>query len=193
MTDLIPEGTEALIFDMDGTLVDSTPAHFAAWSQALAEIGIELDRDRFQGLFGKTTATILSEMAGRAQQGVDTEAVSRRKDEHFVRNISMIVPNRRVVEVAERFVGSLPLAIATNEREGIANMVLRATGLQLQFDLLVSADQVKRPKPAPDLFIECAARLGIAPEKCHVFEDSSSGIEAAQAAKMSVTDVRPYL
>lgn len=193
MTDLIPEGTEALIFDMDGTLVDSTPAHFAAWSQALAEIGIELDRDRFQGLFGKTTATILSEMAGRAHQGVDTEAVSRRKDEHFVRNISMIVPNRRVVEVAERFVGSLPLAIATNEREGIANMVLRATGLQLQFDLLVSADQVKRPKPAPDLFIECAARLGIAPEKCHVFEDSSSGIEAAQAAKMSVTDVRPYL
>jgi beta-phosphoglucomutase family hydrolase len=193
MINAIPEGTEALIFDMDGTLVDSTPVHFAAWSQALADIGIDLDQETFQKLYGKTNARILSEMVERADREVDREAVSRKKDEYFVRNVTMVMANQRVVEVAERYVGAKPLAVATNESMGIANMVLRVTGLQPHFDLLVCGDEVEHPKPAPDLFIECARRLGIAPDKCHVFEDTDFGLEAARAAGMSVTDVRPYL
>lgn len=193
MIDTIPTGTEALIFDMDGTLVDSTPVHYAAWSQAMAEIGVDLDQETFQEFYGKTNTTILAEMAGQVNDEVDAEAVSRKKDEYFVRNVGMVMPNRRVVEVAERYVGTMPLAVATNERMGIANMVLRVTGLQPHFDLLVSGDEVDNPKPAPELFLICASRLGIAPEKCHVFEDSVFGIEAAEAAGMSVTDVRPFL
>lgn len=193
MINAIPEGTEALIFDMDGTLVDSTPVHFAAWSQALADIGIDLDQETFQKLYGKTNDTILSEMVERDGREVDREAVSRKKDEYFVRNVTMVMPNQRVVEVAERYVGTKPLAVATNERMGIANMVLRVTGLQPHFDLLVCADEVDNPKPAPDLFLECGRRLGVAPEKCHVFEDTDFGLQAARAAGMSVTDVRPYL
>jgi beta-phosphoglucomutase-like phosphatase (HAD superfamily) len=193
MIDAIPTAAEALIFDLDGTLVDSTPVHYTAWSQALADLGIDLDRESFQEFFGKTNATILAEMAEKIDREVDRETVSRKKDEYFVQNISMVMPNRRVVEVAEKYVGTIPLAVATNERMGIANMVLRMTGLQPHFDLLVSGDEVDHPKPAPDLFVECSFRLGIAPEKCHVFEDSVFGIDAAKAAGMSVTDVRPFL
>ena len=138
MTEEIPEAAKALIFDLDGTLVDSTAVHFAAWHNALAQVGVELNRNTFQELFGKNNPTIVREM-------------------------------------------------------GIANMVLRSTGLQPYFETLVSGDEVENPKPAPDLFLECASRLGVSPEQCHVFEDSEAGLNAAREAGMSVTDVRPYL
>jgi HAD superfamily hydrolase (TIGR01509 family) len=189
----IPESAQALIFDLDGTLVDSTAVHFAAWQHALAEVGVELPRSTFQELFGKNNPTIVKEMEERSGKKIPLEEVSRKKDEYFARNITMVMPNRQVVEVAERYVGLLPLAVATNEKMGIANMVLRVTGLQPHFEILVSGDEVERPKPAPDLFLTCASRLGLSPEGCHVFEDSEAGLQAAREAGMSVTDVRPYL
>lgn len=193
MTDTIPAGAEALIFDLDGTLVDSTQAHYAAWYQTLAEIGVDLDMADFQELFGKTTGEMLAELESRTGRRLPAEQLAGKKDAYFSRAVTMIPANRPVVEVVEQYAGSLPLAVATNENMGIANMVLRATGLQPRFDVLVAGNEVSRPKPAPDLFIECARRLGLAPERCHVFEDSSYGVEAAVEAGMSVTDVRRYL
>lgn len=193
MTEHISAKSEALIFDLDGTLVDSTQAHYAAWYQTLREVGIDLDRDTFQELFGKTTEDLLKELEAESGKKLPAETLSRKKDEYFGRNITMVLPNQPVVEVVTQYCGVLPLAVATNENMGIANMVLRSVGLQPRFDILVGGNEVSRPKPAPDLFLECAARLGLSPERCHVFEDSRYGIEAAGAAGMSVTDVRPYL
>ena len=193
MTEEIPEAADALIFDLDGTLVDSTAVHFAAWHNALAQVGVELNRNTFQELFGKNNPTIVRELERRSGKAIPLEQVSRLKDEQFSRNVTMVMPNRQVVEIAERYAGSLRLAVATNEKMGIANMVLRSTGLQPYFETLVSGDEVENPKPAPELFLECASRLGVSPEQCHVFEDSEAGLNAAREAGMSVTDVRPYL
>ncbi|MFW5811686.1 MAG: HAD family hydrolase [Alkalispirochaetaceae bacterium] len=193
MTREIPQGCEALIFDMDGTLVDSTEVHFAAWFQTLASAGIELDRQTFRRLYGKSNAGIIREMEESYGRDLSDLNLASKKDHYFSRNVTMVMPNRPVVEVAEQYHRRLPLAVATNEGSGIANMVLRALGLESLFELLVSAEEVENPKPAPDLFILCAGRLGVRRETCHVFEDSDYGIEAARAAGMSVTDVRAYL
>ena len=193
MTAEIPERCEALIFDMDGTLVDSTEVHFAAWYSALAGAGIELDRETFRHFYGKTNRTIIREMEEIHRMELGQLDLGSKKDRYFSQNVTLVVANQPVVEVAERYHGRLPLAVATNEGAGIANMVLRAVGIDALFDLLVSAEEVARPKPAPDLFLRTAEAVGVAPEKCHVFEDTSYGIDAAREAGMSVTDVRAFL
>ena len=96
-----------------------------------------------------------------------------------------------VVDVARRYHGRVPMAVASAGRREIVEDTLRATGIRDLFREIVTVEDVDgRTKPAPDLFLEAARRLGVDPERCTVFEDTDEGIEAAIRAGMSVTDVR---
>ncbi|MDA3947809.1 MAG: HAD family hydrolase, partial [Spirochaeta sp.] len=110
-----------------------------------------------------------------------------------VRHAPLVQPFPIVLEFLQANLGALPIAAATNENFGISNIVLRTAGLSSLFQLLVTADDVTHPKPAPDIYLTCAERLGVPPGECHVFEDSAFGIEAATAAGMIVTDVTRFL
>jgi beta-phosphoglucomutase-like phosphatase (HAD superfamily) len=151
--------------------------------------GIDMTDELFSRLAGMTSPAIVAFLSRETGQDLPAESISLAKDQAFVRHAPLIQPIRSVLDIAEAYQGVLPMGLATNEHFGVSNILLRTTGLSSLFQTLVTVDEVENPKPAPDLFLECARRLGVEPGKCHVFEDSRYGIEAARAAGMSVTDV----
>lgn len=184
------EGIAALIFDIDGTLLDTMTVHYQAWRETLVDYGIDLDRAWFDRFAGQTSSDIVALLNEETEASLDAGELSMIKDQAFVRHVPLIQPIHAVREIAEHYAARMPLGLATNEHFGVANIVMRSSGLAALFQAMVTADEVEHPKPAPDMFVECARRLGVSPAACHVFEDSSYGIEAARAAGMSVTNVR---
>ncbi len=187
------DSIKALIFDIDGTLLDTMTVHWQAWRETMAAYGIDMTRELFDRLAGQTSPDIVRQLEREFDRELPAEEISMAKDQAFVRHAPLIQPIAPVLEIAQRFSGTLALGAATNEHFGVSNIVMRTTGLTPLFQAMVTADEVDNPKPAPDLFLECARRLGVAPEACHVFEDSRYGVAAAEAAGMVVTDVHELL
>ena len=180
----------ALIFDCDGTLVDSMPAHYAAWSATLKRYGIAFPEARFYALGGVPTRVIIELLSAEQGVDVDVERVARERDDAFIGAIAAVRPIPRIVDVARRHRGILPMAVGTGGTQRQARAGLTAVGILEWFDTIVAVEDVERSKPAPDVFIEAARRLRVDPEHCLVYEDADPGIEAAKAARMQVIDVR---
>jgi HAD superfamily hydrolase (TIGR01509 family) len=186
------EAADAVIFDCDGTLVDSMPIHFLAWNRTMTEVGIELPEDRFYAMGGIPTHRIIEMLAHEQQVLVDAHATAKRKEEAFYELIHMLEPIHIIVEAAKKLRGVKPIAVASGgSRQGIERQ-LRHVGIWDWFDTIVCAEDTVRHKPDPDVFLETARRLGRSPEKCLVFEDAELGIEAAKRAGMDWLDVRNY-
>lgn len=185
--------TAALIVDLDGTLLDTKAAHYLAWRESLREWNFDMSDDLFDVFWGKTTDHILDSL--RKEHGIDIDPArfTIAKDQAYVRHIPKIQPFPAVLELVEWTRDRYPIAVATNEGFGVANIVLRGTGLASLFTVLVTADDVDRPKPAPDIYLEAAQRLAVEPARCQVLEDSDVGVLAARDAGMIVTDVRSLL
>ena len=185
----LPSHVRALIFDLDGTLLDTMAVHHQAWRETMEEYGIEISQELFDGFGGRTTPEIVAGLEDRYGRSLPGDEIALAKDQAFVRHAPLIHPIPSVLEIAQRYADALPLGVATNEHFGVANIVMRLTGLSSLFQTMVTVDEVDNSKPAPDMFLECARRLEVPPEHCHVFEDSRFGIAAAEAAGMTVTDV----
>ena len=182
---------DGLIFDLDGTLVDSMPAHFEAWCEALAAYGAAgiLGEDVFYAMGGRPTRDIVVELNGEHGLKLDPDAVCYAKRESFYRNLNKIELYEEVVEFARVHAGKVPIAVATGSTRLGAERTLQAVGLSDLIDEVVTSDDVKCGKPAPDIYIEAAVRIEVAPERCVAFEDAPAGIIAAQAAGMRVVAV----
>lgn len=188
----IPDGGyDAVIFDLDGTLVDSMPAHFDAWCEALSKHDAPnvFPEDVFYALGGRPTKDIVTELNGECGLKLDAVEVAVDKREAFLRNIGQVVIIDEVVEFARSLRGKVPMAIATGGTRIVAEKTLQAVGLSDLFDEVVTASDVSCGKPAPDIFLEAAARLEVAPARCLVFEDAPAGLMAAQSAGMQVVCV----
>ena len=188
----IPEdGYDAVIFDLDGTLVDSMPVHFAAWCDALAKQHPDnvFPEDVFYAMGGRPTKDIVNEINGECGLHLDAEAVSVDKREAFLKNLDQVEVIEEVVAFARSLRGKMPMAIASGGSRLVVEKTLKVTGLSDLFDEVVTSDDVKCGKPAPDVYLEVAKRLEVNPEKCLVFEDSSPGMMAAQLAGMTVVSV----
>jgi HAD superfamily hydrolase (TIGR01509 family) len=173
----------AFIFDFDGVLVNTMEAHYACYAQALCEAGIPIDKERFfyqAGMTGKEQIEYFAESAGRK---VDVDAVYRRKGELFeshLDEVRLIECNAGLMKLL-RSVGH-PVAIATgSSMKSLQPVMIRYA---LEADTVVTAADVRRGKPHPDLFLVAADRLGVPAECCLVIEDSDVGIESAQRAGM---------
>ncbi len=189
----IPAGSyDAVIFDLDGTLVDSMPAHFKAWSQALAQFNVRKDvfpEDVFYSMGGRPTTDIVVELNGEFGLRLDPADVALAKREAFMNLIDQVEINEDVVNYAKSLRGKVPMAIATGGSRTVVEKTLLATGISDLFDEVVTADDIKCGKPAPDIFLEAAKRLNVDPTKCLVLEDAPAGILAAQRAGMDVVNV----
>ena len=189
----IPTGDfEAIIFDLDGTLVDSMPAHFDAWCEALESVGAPKDvfpEDVFYSMGGRPTTDIVVEINGEFGLHLEPSEVALAKRAAFIENLDKVTLNEEVVEYARKMQGKVPMGIATGGTRLIVEKTLQAVGLSDLFDEVVTANDVKCGKPAPDVFEEVAKRLEVNPNKCLVFEDAPAGIIAAQCAGMEVVTV----
>jgi HAD superfamily hydrolase (TIGR01509 family) len=190
---------EALIFDCDGTLADTMPAHFCAWQLTLAALpGLSFPEARFYALAGMPTARIaqllLDEGDPRGALGLDGVTLAARKEQAYRDAVTSVVAIDQVVAIArEARARGIPMAVASGGRRDLVVSTLEAVGIAGWFPVVVAAEDVAHPKPAPDVFLEAARRLGVAPQSCTVYEDGELGLEAARAAGMRAVDVRPLL
>ena len=186
---------KALIFDLDGTLVDSMPLHFKAWCKALEDQGQAgvFPEDVFYAMGGRPTRDIVKVINGEQNLQLDADEVSSSKKRHYLKNLALIELIPAVAKIAEENRGKVPMAVASgSSREGVEK-TLQTLGISDWFDEVVSSNEVANGKPAPDIFLEAALRIGIAPKDCVVFEDARSGIIAARAAGMEVVAVPTHL
>jgi len=186
---LFPEpGFGALIFDLDGTLVDSMPAHFRCWCLALADQGAEnaFSEDAFYAMGGRPTRDIVEILNKEKGLHLDPEAVSFSKKNHYLKCLDQVKLVAEVADFAKAHWGKVPLAVASGGGRIVVEKTLETLGISALFDAVVTANDVVNGKPAPDIFLETARRLGVVPEKCVVFEDAVPGVDGARAAGMEV-------
>jgi beta-phosphoglucomutase family hydrolase len=181
-----------IIFDCDGTLADTMPAHYEAWVATLDEYDLRMSEDRFYALGGWPTRRVAELLAGEAGRTIDVGRLSREKETRFEGMLHLIRPIEPVLEVVRRYRGALPMAVATGAVRPICQQILHQIGMGDCFDTIVSSEDVEHHKPAPDIFLEAARRLGVEPRVCRVYEDTDPGIEAARAAGMEYIDVRDF-
>jgi HAD superfamily hydrolase (TIGR01509 family) len=181
-------GFDAVIFDCDGTLVDSMPAHFDAWCEALALHGAGgvFKEDVFFAMGGRPTMDIVVELNDEYNLKLDPAAVAFAKREAFLKRLGTVTLIDEVAAFAERLRGKLPMAIATGGSRMVIEKTLKVVGISDWFDEVVTADDVTEGKPAPDIFLKAAKLLGVVPARCLVLEDAPAGIVAAQRAGMQV-------
>lgn len=182
--DLPAQPFQAYIFDCDGTIADTMPLHFRAWTRAMKEFGGTFPEELFYSWGGIPTFKIVEQLNEKYGTKMDAEVVPRVKEEYFVELIPEVLPIEPVVALVKQFHGTAPMAVASGGHREIVIKTLDALGLTQYFDAIVGMEDVKHGKPAPDPFLEAAKRLGVAPEACLVFEDSPTGIESAKAAGM---------
>jgi beta-phosphoglucomutase family hydrolase len=181
---------DAIIFDCDGTLADTMPVHYEAWQETMSDYGLFLSEDRFYALGGWPTLALTEMLVRETGSGADPRQLAHEKEAAFRRRLLEVLPIEPVVRVVRQHRGRLPIAVATGAIRPILDEILGHIGLTNAFDAIVTSEEVPHHKPAPDIFLEAARRLGVAPGGCLVYEDTDPGIEAARRAGMAYVDVR---
>lgn len=183
----------ALIFDLDGVIVDSMPLHAEAWRLYLDRLGIDC-ADVATRMYGRRNDDIVRDIIGGHLSADEIFAHGAAKEKLY-REITgaeleaHLVPG--VAEFLNRHRGEL-LAVASNAEPANVDFILDGAGLRGFFRVIVDGMQVERPKPYPDVYLKAADELGIAPKNCIVFEDSPAGVEAAGAAGARVVGVETH-
>ncbi|WP_330347732.1 HAD family hydrolase [Streptomyces sp. NBC_00582] len=183
---------DAVLFDWDGTLVNSHPLNFRALSRACASWGLTLNESFYTSRIGTSGAELISELAAATGTHVPIDDVVAQCLDLILDEIAELQTYRPVVQLAETLHGHLPLAIASGGARRAVHAGLDATGLRPLFTDVITGEDAPRGKPDPGLFLLTSARLAVAPARCLVYEDSIEGVQAAKAAGMDVVDVRCF-
>ena len=182
-----------LIFDCDGTLADTMPLHWRAWQVIANRHQITFPQDRFYSLGGVPSRDILKMLSSEQRLGLDHLAVAREKEAEYLPLIAQVEPINAVVGIARENYGKIPLAVASGGTRRTIEQVLEHLGIRQMFAAVVTSEEVTHQKPAPDIFLEAARRIGVPPEACRAYEDTDLGMEAIRAAGMEAVDVRKLL
>lgn len=183
---------EAIIFDCDGTLADSMPPHYLAWVETLERYKIQLSEDLFYEMGGWPSLKVIQFLLERDGIEGDAEKMAQEKEDAFEKHIHAVEPIEQVIEVVRKHHQKIPLAVATGGIPHVCHGILDTLGIRNCFDAIVTAHDVVNAKPAPDIYLEAAKRLGVDPKRCQAYEDTDPGIESARAAGMDVVDVRDF-
>jgi beta-phosphoglucomutase family hydrolase len=181
---------KGLIFDCDGTLADTMPMHWRAWQVITDKYKLRFPEDRFYSLGGVPSQDILKMLAQEQGVTVDHIAAGHEKENAYLPYLSTIQPVQEVVEIAKANYGKVPMAVASGGTQKIIVQVLEQLNIRNLFEAVVTCEMVKRQKPAPDIFLEAARRIGIEPQFCRGYEDTDLGMQAIRSAGMDAVDVR---
>lgn len=160
------------------------PIHYRAWTAAMNDLGGVFPEDLFYQWGGIPTDKIVEQLNEMFALTLDVQATTLLKERYYLDFVHATTPIIPVLEIARSLKGVKPLAIASGGHREPVQATLRAIGVTDLFDTVVCAEDCKRGKPFPDPFLEAARRLGVEPTDCLVFEDSPTGIKAAEAAGM---------
>jgi HAD superfamily hydrolase (TIGR01509 family) len=177
----------AIIFDMDGVIVDSEPLHQKAFEALFGELGKKHDHGIvFREYYGRSDGALLRDFIDKHKLPHELEDLSARKLKYFLgylrerrpvfQELHVLVP-----ELAQRY----KLAVATSSSHHVADVVMEISGLGPHFHLIVAREDVRFPKPDPEIYFTTARKLGVRPSTCCVIEDSPHGIQAAKMAGMT--------
>jgi HAD superfamily hydrolase (TIGR01509 family) len=186
----VPEYVKGLIFDCDGTLVDSMSLHMKSWEHVITERGGVWDFHFFFSKKGTPEERLVDMYNEHFGKDLDPQGTVRAKHEFFRSFAGDLKPIPHVLEVVEKCRGNLPMAVASGGVREIVNLELDVLKIRDLFKTILTADDNIKPKPAPDIFLEAANRLGVEASFCQVFEDGDLGLDAARIAGMLPTDVR---
>jgi beta-phosphoglucomutase-like phosphatase (HAD superfamily) len=186
---LPPGSFKAYLFDCDGTIADSMPLHYIAWSQALAEWNCEFTEDLFYAWGGMSVAEIIASLNQERGLNMPVTEVAKRKEELYFENLPQLKAVPEVLELIEASYGRIPFAVVSGSTRDSVTASLEALQLLDKFNTLVCAGDYQKSKPDPEPFLIAAKRLSISPKDCLVFEDSDMGIQAATAAGMASVKV----
>jgi beta-phosphoglucomutase family hydrolase len=179
-----------LIFDCDGTLADTMPLHWHAWQIVTQRHNLHFPEDRFYSFGGVPSRDILKLLAQEQGRSLDHIAVAHEKEETYLPLIARAEPVHAVVGIARANHGKIPMAVASGGSQKIICMVLDHLKIRHLFDAVVTNEMVQHQKPAPDIFLEAAKRIGVEPKFCRAYEDTELGLQAIRAAGMEAVDVR---
>ncbi|MFJ4256315.1 HAD family hydrolase [Pseudomonas monteilii] len=188
------QAADGLIFDCDGTLVDSLPAYANAWRAAFAESGKVMDTAWHATRGGLGEAQLMAHFEHTHQVTLDRTSVVATMRQHYLANLSRQLHEiTQVTAIARRFAGVKPMAVASSGAREIVLRSLEALGLATLFDAIVTFDDVGKAKPDPAIHLHAARQLRLNPARCLVFEDSKQGLLAARRGGMPVVNVNVEL
>lgn len=185
---------QAVIFDLDGVIVDTAHYHYLAWKELAGELGILLtqeDNEKLKGVSRMKSMEIILDIGGVTLPPEDQERLANKKNAHFVELIEKMSPNEifpRVKElIHELRDNGMKIGLASSSKN--AQRVLDLLKIREYFDVVVDGTMITHSKPDPEIFLLAASRLQVDPAKCLVFEDAEAGVEAALRAGMKCVGV----
>lgn len=187
---------KAVLFDLDGTLIDSEWFYYKAWRKALHHYGFPLDSDLWLNeLAGKTDGQALEHLRGKYAFEVDREALFERirrliAEQYEMETVSLMPGATDLINFLHQ--RKVTLAVVTSSKREVATYHLERNGLRHFFKVLVSRTDVQQPKPNPEPYLRCVAQLKLEPADCLVLEDSVTGATAAKAAGLTCFGVQTH-
>ncbi|HTD95739.1 MAG TPA: HAD family phosphatase [Edaphobacter sp.] len=190
----LAQGTfAALIFDCDGTLVDTAPAHLRALQEALKPLDLTMAPEWYYPRGGLTPDALLDEYEEQLMvPPPPRKGIFARYNVAFQAGLQHLEEITVIAEIAREWYGKVPMSVASNGRRANVESTLTVTKLLPLFDYIVAAEDVEQGKPEPHVFLEAARRMGVEAADCVVFEDSNEGLEAAHRAGMRGIDIREF-
>jgi HAD superfamily hydrolase (TIGR01509 family) len=184
---------QAYLFDCDGTIADSMPLQYIAWSQVLGEWNCPFPEDLFYSWGGMPADEAIATLNRRYGLSMPVQQVADRKESLYYNLLPRLQPVPEVLEHIHLSHGKIPFAVVSGSTRESVTASLRALNLLDKFETLVCAGDYQNSKPHPEPFLTAALRLKVAPEDCLVFEDTAMGIQSATAAGMaSVKILQPW-
>ncbi|MFW9973068.1 MAG: HAD family hydrolase [Candidatus Odinarchaeota archaeon] len=175
-----------IIFDMDGVLADTVPIHFKSWVKMAAEIGINFTREMFEDTFGQQSNTIIRKLVGPEIEEYLIEKWANLKEKYYREMVrGKLIPVPGVLKIIKRLKSKgFKLAVGSSGPPENVELILSELKIKTYFDVIITAVDVKKGKPEPDVFLIVAKKLNINPKNCLVIEDAPVGIQAAKRAGM---------
>ena len=186
-----PDDVRALLFDCDGTLLDTLPVYRRAWAAPFAEHGFEITDAWFDAHAGLAIGPFIASALPHIEPGQHPE-IERAGLNAFLDELDTVTAFEHVVDVARAYTGRLPVGVVSAGRRDAVERSLEVSRIRDLFDFVITLDDVRRPKPAADGYLLAVDRLGISAEHVLAYEDSESGLSAARAAGVRAIDVRHH-
>lgn len=182
---------KAVVFDMDGVLIDSEPLHFKGSQKVLKKLGNELTWDVYKKCIGTTMKKSMQIYIKEFHLGISVDELMKLCDKAFIEEIKQnCIAKEGVYQLLQRLVGRITIALASSANRSQIDVILKSLKIKQYFSIIISGDQFEESKPDPRIYVETAKNLQVSPRDCLVIEDSEAGLHAAKDAGMKCVIVK---